>query len=217
MNSPKGASRSVCSLTSSRAQKKQAAILDVATELFLERGYDAVSLDDIVQRIGGSKTTLYSYYGGKEGLFTAMVQNMCHGKLSSFLATDVSHLTPKEGLIALGREFLLVISDLRGRSLFRAMIAEAQRFPELASTFFASGPETAICVFRRAIEHWQKQDLLRQDNAEVLAVQFMGLMMGNFHLKSLLGLVNALTEQQINTWVDRSVEIFLEGALARKG
>src|SRR3954452_22908098 len=203
-------------MPNTRAQKKQTDILKVASELFLERGYDAVSLDDILERVGGSKTTLYSYYGGKEGLFAAMVQAKCRNKLTSFLTMDVADLDPRAGLTALGRKFLSIISDPEGRAMFRAMIAEAQRFPELASTFFTAGPEAGIRALRRNIEHWQKARLLRSGNAEALAIQFLGIMMGNFHLKNLLGLSETLTERQINAWVARGVELFLEGTLPRK-
>ena len=203
-------------MPNARAQKKQADILHVASELFLERGYDAVSLDDILERVGGSKTTLYSYYGGKEGLFAAMVQNKCRDKLTFFLSMDVAELDPKAGLTALGKQFLSIISDPEGRAMFRAMIAEAQRFPKLAATFFAAGPEAAIRALRRNIEHWQKAGLLRGGSAEALAIQFLGIMMGTFHLKTLLGLREAGTERQINAWVARGVELFLEGTLPRQ-
>jgi TetR/AcrR family transcriptional repressor of mexJK operon len=203
-------------MPNTKAQKKQTDILNVASELFLERGYDAVSLDDILERVGGSKTTLYSYYGGKEGLFAAMVQAKCRNKLTSFLTMDVTDLDPRAGLTALGRKFLLIISDPERRAMFRAMVSESQRFPELASTFFAAGPEAGIRALRRNIEHWQKAGLLRSGNAEALAIQFLGILMGNFHLKALLGLVDSLTERQINAWVARGVELFLEGALPRK-
>ncbi len=194
-----------------RAQKKQLDILNVATELFLERGYDSVTLDDILERVGGSKTTLYSYYGGKEGLFAAMVQKVCRDKLTNLLALDVAGLDPAEGLTLIGKQFVSMVSDPAGRSVFRAMIAEAPRFPDLAATFFASGPEAIIRTLRRHIDHWQKNGSLRCGNSEILATQFLGLMMGNFHLKNLLGLGETLSERQLRTWVARGVELFLEG------
>ena len=55
-----------------RGQERRLALLICATDLFLERGYDAVSLDDIVHHAGGSKTSIYKYFGNKEGLFTAI-------------------------------------------------------------------------------------------------------------------------------------------------
>lgn len=202
-------------ISHTRAQKKQAEILNVARQLFLERGYDAVSLDDILEEVGGSKTTLYSYYGGKEGLFAATVEKMCTDKLGPLLAMDLADLDPKTALNAVGRQFLTIISDPEGRAFFRAMISEAQRFPDLASTFYAAGPEQMIRLLRRNIEQWQKKGLLRYGNPEALAGQFLGLMMGNYHLKSLLGLMDPLSEKQIRAWVARGTEIFLEGALTR--
>ncbi|MBV8865904.1 MAG: TetR/AcrR family transcriptional regulator [Acidobacteriaceae bacterium] len=202
-------------ISNSRAQKKQQDILNVAQQLFLKRGYDAVSLDDILEGVGGSKTTLYSYYGGKEGLFAATVEKTCHDKLGPLLAMDLTDLDPKTALNTIGRQFLAIMSDPEGRAFFRSMISEAQRFPELASRFFASGPEVMIRLLRRNIEQWQKKGLLRSGNPEMLAGQFLGLMMGNYHLKSLLNLMDPLTEKQIKTWVARGTEIFLEGAMAR--
>ena len=52
-----------------RGHERRLALLLSATELFLERGYDAVSLDDIVHHAGGSKASIYKYFGSKEGLF----------------------------------------------------------------------------------------------------------------------------------------------------
>ncbi len=200
-----------------RTQKKQTDILNAATQLFLERGYDAVSLDDIVELVGGSKTTLYSYYGGKEGLFAAAIQKMCRDKLGPLLAMDVTDFDPKSGLHAIGTQFLLLVSDGEGQAIFRTMISEARRFPELASTFFAAGPEATIRLLRRNIEHWQKKGLLRSGNPEIFAIQFLGVIMGNFHLKCQLGLLDSLTEKQINAWVVRGTELFLEGALSPHG
>jgi TetR/AcrR family transcriptional regulator, mexJK operon transcriptional repressor len=203
-------------MRNTKTQKKQTDILKVASKLFLEHGYDAVSLDDILERVGGSKTTLYSYYGGKEGLFAATIQNMCRDKLDALRALDSKQLDPSAALNAIGKHFLSILSDPQSRALFRAMISEAERFPKIASTFFAAGPETMIGIVRDKIQQWQKQALLRSGDPEVLAIQFLGLMMGNFHLKSLLGLMEPLTERQIKAWVARGVDVFLDGTLPRK-
>ncbi len=202
-------------ISNTRTQKKQHDILNVARQLFLERGYDAVSLDDILEQVGGSKSTLYSYYGGKEGLFAATVEKMCTEKLGPLLAMDMADLDPKTALNAVGRQFLTIISDPQGRAFFRAMISEAQRFPELASRFFSAGPERMLRLLRRSIEQWQKEGLLKCGNPEAMAGQFLGLMMGSYHLKSLLGLMEPLTDKQIRSWVARGTDIFLEGAIGR--
>jgi AcrR family transcriptional regulator len=199
----------------SAAQKKQTRILDVATELFLSRGYDAVSLDDIVERVGGSKTTLYSYYGGKEGLFGAIVHRSCQDKLAPLLEMNVTDSEPKQGLNAIGRVFISLISQAEGKLLYRMMIAEAERFPKLAAEFYAAGPEATINLVKRNLEHWQKTGLLRSGSSEILAVQFIGILLGNFSVRDMLGLADPRSEQEIKDWVSRSVTLFLEGALAQ--
>ena len=55
-----------------RGHERCMALLLSANRLFLEKGYDAVSLDDIVNHAGGSKASIYKYFGNKEGLFTAI-------------------------------------------------------------------------------------------------------------------------------------------------
>ena len=202
--------------STARTKKRQQHILDTAAKLFLESGYDAVSLDDILERVGGSKTTLYSYYGGKEGLFAAVVEEICRNKLGPLWAMDVREMTPKAGLRAIGKQLLRTLSDPEGTALFRTMIAEAHRFPQLAATFFAAGPETAVRVLRLAIENWQRKGLLRKGNPADFAVQFLGAIMRNFHSKNLLGLMKPLTEKQMEAWVSRGTDVILEGLLPRK-
>jgi AcrR family transcriptional regulator len=199
----------------SAAQKKQTKILQVASEMFLERGYDAVSLDDIVEKVGGSKSTLYSYYGGKEGLFAAIVHQGCRTVLGRLLELDVSDLDVKSGLIAIGRIFLSRVSSHEGQAFYRMMIAESARFPKLVSEFYVAGPEATTKLIRKNLEHWQKKGILRLGNSETLAVQFVGLLLGHFTAKSMLGLAQDLSEEKIEDWVSSSVTLFLEGALLK--
>lgn len=75
-----------------RGIERRLALLLSATELFLDKGYDAVSLDDIVNHAGGSKTSIYKYFGNKEGLFTAI----CDYKREMFLRTFAFHFNQRK-------------------------------------------------------------------------------------------------------------------------
>src|SRR5436305_13204493 len=52
-------------------------IVRLAAPLFLKKGYDNVSIDEIIGVVGGSKATIYAWFGGKEGLFEAVVRQEC--------------------------------------------------------------------------------------------------------------------------------------------
>src|ERR1700757_3401231 len=75
-----------------RGDEKSEQILSTATELFLRRGYDGVSVDEIVRAVGGSKTNVYNHFRNKEGLFVAIVKGLCEELLASFVTVDVSSL-----------------------------------------------------------------------------------------------------------------------------
>ncbi|MBD1220362.1 TetR/AcrR family transcriptional regulator [Acinetobacter seifertii] len=83
-----------------RGIERRLALLLSATELFLEKGYDAVSLDDIVNHAGGSKASIYKYFGNKEGLFTAI----CDYKREMFFKDVCIPFNPEKSTL---KEYLI--------------------------------------------------------------------------------------------------------------
>src|SRR5690348_14786308 len=71
------ASRSSLRRERCTAEVRGQAIINAATEVFLERGYAEASVDAIVERAGGSKATVYAMFGNKEGLFEAAITQGC--------------------------------------------------------------------------------------------------------------------------------------------
>ena len=57
-----------------RTESKREAILEAASHVFLESGFEGASMAEIAARVGGSKATLYGYFGSKEDLFVEVTQ-----------------------------------------------------------------------------------------------------------------------------------------------
>ena len=207
--------RKLAMISEACIRKKQNDILEAAKELFLEHGYEAVSVDAIVERVGGSKTTVYNYFGGKEGLFVATLQRFAQELLGPLLALDVSALGPEAGLGAIGTEFLKMLVNPKGRSLFLTIIGESRRFPELGACFFENGPGTCIRAISRNIRRWQEDGSIRSGDPDVLAEQYLGGILGTLNSAVLLGLPVALTPSEIEKRVASRTEVFLEGARCR--
>lgn len=74
-------------------------ILDVAAELFAERGYDAVSLVDIAHAVGLSKATLYHYFDRKEAILGTIVVTTIR-ELNAFVDAAVAGIEPPEERLA---------------------------------------------------------------------------------------------------------------------
>src|SRR6202044_4261724 len=58
----------------SRSDRKRKALLLAATELFLDKGYDNTSMDDVAAKAAVSKPTVYKYFSDKERLFAEIVR-----------------------------------------------------------------------------------------------------------------------------------------------
>src|ERR1700730_2750667 len=70
--------------TRPRGEVRRSQILDAAAQVFLENGYAGATIDLVIERAGASKATVYSFFGGKDGLFAAIVEERCERILSAF-------------------------------------------------------------------------------------------------------------------------------------
>src|SRR3984893_2769479 len=69
--------------TRPRGEVRRSQILDAAAQVFLENGYAGATIDLVIERAGASKATVYSFFGGKDGLFAAIVEERCERKVSN--------------------------------------------------------------------------------------------------------------------------------------
>lgn len=148
-------------------------ILKQAAQLFLENGYDAVSLDQIAQACGVTKATIYYYYANKANVFAkSMVQLMDHIRLST------SHLLEMEGTLKT-RLQLVAEAHIKSKPVdFSHLMREAE--PSLNAVLITemSAAESAVYdvlagAFRQAIETGE----IVEGNPLLLAHAFTAIMM----------------------------------------
>ena len=99
-----------------------------------------MSLDAIVRQAGGSKTNIYAFFGGKEGLFLAAIEHACGQILAPFHEVELDGLELDAGLVRLGEALLDLLLTPRHLALFRLVIGETGRFPQLGALWYRSGP-----------------------------------------------------------------------------
>lgn len=194
-----------------RGTLRREALLKAAQEVILEHGYAGASIEDVMRRVGGSKASLYAYFGNKEGLFEGMVLEAC----AEFLR-DVAIPTAVEGslestLQAFGLRFFKLYTEPARVKLIRTLIAEATRFPALAKLFYEQGP---MRVRQRLAEFFRRchaEGLMRAPDADFAAVQFITLMKGHCQFRSLFGLSPLALPISPKKFVDESVHLFLSG------
>jgi AcrR family transcriptional regulator len=114
---------------------KAEAILTGAMQEFMACGYAAASMDRIAVAAGVSKPTLYSYFRDKEGLFTALIQQMTQSDRLLDEERFLQHPI-RDSLKLMAIDFLDKFSGEQPLlTLLRLIIGESGRFPDLAQTF----------------------------------------------------------------------------------
>lgn len=193
-----------------RTDLRRRAILDVAGEAFRQDGYAATSMSSIAARLGGSKGTLYNYFRSKEELFAAFMQDACGEDIVPLfdrLPGPGGDL--REGLIAFGCAFFASITSEPRVSIYRVIIGEAGRFPELGRIFYESGPYIGEMRLGDYFEDLMARDIIRRADRGHVARHFKELCMAGMHQMHLLGVAPDLDEAAVRRTITAGVEAFL--------
>jgi AcrR family transcriptional regulator len=194
-----------------RAELRRAAFLKAAREVFLEYGYEAANMAEIVKRAGGSLSTLYGQFGGKKGLFEAMIDARVNALTEQMHVELAQHAPLKEGLRRIGEAFLTKQAAADSLDVFRLMVAQAKKFPDLAEAFGQRAPEKVRKALADYLEDRAKAGELRISNPDLAASVFFDLVRARIQFRALLNASYTPTEAEIRETVDRAVKVFLGG------
>jgi AcrR family transcriptional regulator len=135
--------------------EKAAAILAGGMQEFLTRGYAATSMDRVAAAAGVSKATVYSHFQDKEGLFTALIEQLVQCKFRSIFGNslEISQQEPKVFLRELAHRVLdMGANEPQFLNFMRLILGESGRFPELARAFVRNIEQTSFRMLRQYLE-----------------------------------------------------------------
>jgi AcrR family transcriptional regulator len=193
------------------ADPRRERLVRLSAPLFLKKGYDNVSIDDIIGVAGGSKATIYAWFGGKQGLFEAVVRQKCDDVT---LAIDIdAGGSLEEQLTKIGHSFVAMVLTPPILEFHRLMISIGRTFPEAGRLFFQSGPSSAYAIVAKWVERQQKDGRLIDEDPYRLAVLFLDMLIGEHQLGWLTSMPRASQKAKVDETVRVAVRIFLGGCL----
>ena len=207
----------VAAVSRPRLTARRHAFLEAATTVFLQKGYAATTLDDIIALSGGSRQTLYSLFGGKQGLFEAIIAERCSTIFAPLVAADQRDRPPEELLVDVGIRYLETLMTSYGLGVYRLVVAEGVFMKELAERFWEMGPGHARSLLAAYFEQQTRCGTLDVQHPEQAAQQFWGMLLGNFQLQCLLGLRDVPGSEEIEAYVRTGVAWFLDGCRVKHG
>jgi AcrR family transcriptional regulator len=199
-----------------RENAKRNAVLLAAARLFLEQGFEPVSMDAIAAAAGVSKRTVYSYFESKAELFAAIMVAHCTSMGGIALPKHAGGHDPRQVLSDFGRVFLRMITSRRALALQRVICRETERFPEVGRIFFQNGPRRHLTALADYLRQAHGQGRIQVDDPEGAAFLFMSIVKAPFHLGQLCGLIGDVPESAIRRAVDTAVDVFLRAYAPRE-
>jgi len=157
-----------------RDNKRPLQIINAAVELFRDRGFEATRLEDVADKAGVSKATIYLYFESKEDLFFALIREKVVPMLEETIAQADAFKGPAS-------EFLRMRAQGMGRifahseqgAILKLVVSEARRFPDLADYYRSEVPERGLANLSKVIRRGIDEGEFRECDTEAAAAAFM--------------------------------------------
>jgi AcrR family transcriptional regulator len=197
-----------------RKAERPKEILEAAFEEFSRNGYAATTLDQVAERAGVTKGTIYVYFENKEHLFISMVRELTKATLDTVHQMFERHDGSTADLLRAQFSFIYehIVEDRRRREVVRMLIAEAPRFPALADRYFEEIHRPCMTLLKQAIQRGIDRGEIRQsaviDCPQVIIapIALVDLWMMMFDDRQPL---------DIKTYFDAHLELVLNGLLKK--
>lgn len=191
----------------SKGEQRRKCLLRVAGDLFLEKGFEKTSVNEIVRRAGGSLSTLYAMFPSKEALFQGILSDLGDKILAPLVFEDEAPKPIRDVLLELGRVYVAVLSEPSTLALHRLLVAEGPRVKALRDIMLGEFNGRGRVRFNAYFQSLMDLGLLKQSNTDLVSSQFTGMLRGSWHMQATIGApVDPVVVEQT---VVAAVDVFL--------
>lgn len=163
-------------------------MMDAAEALFLERGFEATSLGAIVQRSGGSLSTLYEAFGNKQQLLRAVADRNREQYMGDLRDLDIDKIPAREILMIVAQRIHSFALLPRSIAMLRIVISQAKVDPEFGAEFHKQSRLLVQSKITELLHYLDEQGRAKIDNPIQAADLFLAMIMCDAHLITLMGL-----------------------------
>jgi len=198
----------------SRSDRKRKTLLLAATAVFLEKGYDGTSMDDVAARAEVSKPTVYKYFSDKEHLFAEIVRattDQIDDLVRVVVETMDGQADVNTGLAVLAHRFINALMQPHVLRLRRLVIANADRFPDVGRSWYEQGFERVLTTLATTFQSLADRKLLTLGDPLLAANHFVGLLLWIPVNKAMFAGDHHATPDELERYALAAVRAFLIG------
>lgn len=183
---------------------KESAILEAATRSFLRKGFSGVSMEEIARESNVAKQTLYSYFKGKDDLFRAIIHAQSDAFFSTLPHNDDQTQNIEEFLHIMGERAMDMLFKRDTLALYRVMVSETPRFPELGKFYWQSGAQ----AFTDRLSNFLTARGFPKGEAQTATEQFLSFIFGTLLTKTLLNKEYLPSKEDKKAHIEQAVSAF---------
>jgi AcrR family transcriptional regulator len=193
---------------------KRRQILDGASKVFMDLGFDGASMGEIARAAGVSKGTLYVYFADKNRLFEAIVEeeSIEQGRLAFNFDPERDVATT---LREFGQAYIELLCRPGGGSAIRTVMAIAERMPDVGRRFYERVLEKTISRLAAYLEARVAAKELVIDDCRLAAAQFNLMCQASLFLPFVFQAAPAPSADHIAQVVESATRMFLAAYQAR--
>ena len=142
------------------------AILDTAKRLFLEHGYEHVTLQDIAEACGLTRGAIYHHFHGKEEMLDAVTTYMFHETVPCL---EIQEDTSRNGLEKLQRLIIASVSNREQLQMYRMLSRTFYQSPKLVCAYLLSCRTSVVPMTRTFLEEGVSDGSITVDSPQIAA------------------------------------------------
>jgi AcrR family transcriptional regulator len=135
-----------------RAAERRAAIVEAAMQEFIARGFAATRLDDIAERAGVAKGTIYLHFKDKESMFEELIRTAIVPLVGRLAGPPPASGSIRDMIETVALNFIQEIVSTPRADIVRLIIAEGPRFPAIADFYYREVISRGLAGMRALIE-----------------------------------------------------------------
>jgi AcrR family transcriptional regulator len=195
-------------LAADEDSSKRRQILDGASKVFMEFGFDGASMGEIARAAGVSKGTLYVYFADKSRLFEAIVEGETAEQRKLAFNFDLER-DAETTLREFGMAYIRLLCRPGGGSAIRTVMAIAERMPEVGRHYYENVLEKSIDSFASYLQVHVGTRELAIDDTQLAASQFMLMCQASLFLPLVFQAAPPPSVERMTEVVESATRMFL--------
>lgn len=197
------------------AQARREALIGAARVLIMEHGPNKVSLAEVLRIAGGSKATVVKYFGDREGLIAAAIEDVARDAMRDLTLGDATpDQSPEQGLAQMLSGLLQFYLQRESLTVYRSVIAT--RTHSLAAAFYRGGHQIVVAELAAFLRNWPAQGLRDGLDIAAEADRLTHMLRAGLYEQALIGLIEAPFDNEAIEAQARAVATqFVHGAARR--